>query len=70
MIWGASKNSRTYWRHDQREALGWEPQDSADPYAGQLAGKTSGNPVEERYQGGGFASADYSRTTPAPKMFK
>ncbi|HEY2131624.1 MAG TPA: NAD(P)-dependent oxidoreductase [Acetobacteraceae bacterium] len=70
VIWGASKNSRTYWGHDSREALRWEPEDSADPYAGQLAGKTSGNPIEERYQGGGFASADYSRKEPAPKMFE
>jgi uronate dehydrogenase len=70
VIWGASKNSRTYWRHDSRAALGWEPEDSADPYAGQLAGKTSGNPIEERYQGGGFSAADYTREEPAPKLFK
>ena len=33
--------------------LGWAPIDSADPFAGQLAGKVSGDPVEERYMGGG-----------------
>jgi uronate dehydrogenase len=62
VIWGASKNARmTWWGKDAREKLGWAPQDSADPYAGQLAGKVSGNPVAERYQGGGFCAMDYSR---------
>ncbi|MBN8924992.1 MAG: NAD(P)-dependent oxidoreductase [Rhodospirillales bacterium] len=68
VIWGASANSAmTWWRDDAREALGWSPQDSADPFAGQLAGKVSDDPVEERYMGGGFCSMDYSRGEPAPR---
>ena len=62
MIWGASKNSRmTWWRDDDRARIGWAPEDSADPYAAQLAGKTSGDPIAERYQGGTYAAMDYSR---------
>ena len=49
-----------------RDVLGWTPQDSADPFAGQLAGKVSGDPIEERYMGGNFCSMDYSRDAPAP----
>jgi uronate dehydrogenase len=65
VIWGASKNSRmTWWRRDGRETIGWAPQDSADSYAAALQGKTSGNPVAERYQGGGFTALDYSRSEP------
>jgi uronate dehydrogenase len=65
VIWGASKNSRmTWWRQDGREIIGWAPQDSADSYAAALEGKTSGNPVAERYQGGGFTALDYSRSEP------
>jgi uronate dehydrogenase len=65
VIWGASKNSRmTWWRRDGRETIGWAPQDSADSYAAALEGKTSGNPVAERYQGGGFTARDYSRDEP------
>jgi uronate dehydrogenase len=68
VIWGASKNARmTWWRNDAREAIGWSPQDSADPFAGQLAGKVSGDPIEERYMGGGYCSIDYSREAPAPR---
>ncbi|WP_342105155.1 NAD(P)-dependent oxidoreductase [Methylobacterium sp. SI9] len=62
VIWGASKNSRmTWWGRDGRDTIGWAPQDSADSYASALEGKTSGNPVVERYQGGGFTGLDYSR---------
>ncbi len=66
VIWGASDNRRmTWWRDDDRAVVGWTPQDSADPFAGQLAGKTSGDPVEERYMGGAFCSMEYSREEPA-----
>ena len=61
VIWGASDNSRTFWRKDARATIGWAPQDSADTFAGQLAGKVSGDPVEERYQGGPFCAMEYSR---------
>jgi uronate dehydrogenase len=70
VIWGASANTRTYWRTDSRAALGWVPRDSADPYAGQLAAKVSDDPIEELYQGGGFTSMDYTRSAPPPgKLF-
>jgi uronate dehydrogenase len=67
VVWGASDNVRmTWWRDDDREALGWMPRDSADPFAGQLAAKVSGDPIEERYMGGAFCSIDYSRAEPPP----
>jgi uronate dehydrogenase len=67
VIWGASKNARmTWWRDDARDVLGWTPTDSADPFAGQLAGAVSGDPVEERYMGGAYCSIDYTRGQPAP----
>lgn len=66
VVWGASNNARTYWRHDSREALGWLPEDSADVYAGQMAGKVSDNKVQERYQGGAYTVIDYTRAAPPP----
>jgi uronate dehydrogenase len=67
-IWGASKNARmTWWRDDARDALGWTPVDTADPFTGQLAGVLSGDPVQERYMGGAYCAIDYSRTEPAPR---
>jgi uronate dehydrogenase len=62
VIWGASRNARmTWWRADDREAIGWAPQDSADGWTAELAGKTSGDPVAERHQGGGYCGIGYSR---------
>jgi len=63
VVWGVSNNGRMgWWRGDARELIGWTPEDSVDRYTEQLDGKTSGNPVAERYQGGGFCARDYSRT--------
>jgi uronate dehydrogenase len=68
VIWGASANARmTWWRDDMRATIGWTPQDSADPFAAQLAGKLSGDPVEERYVGGAYTAHDYTRDAPAPR---
>ena len=68
VVWGASKNSRmTWWRRDGRDVIGWAPQDSVDGYTDALDSRTSGNPVAERYQGGGYCAVDYSRDEPAPK---
>jgi uronate dehydrogenase len=65
VVWGASNNRRmTWWRDDDRDAVGWAPQDSADPFAGQLAGKVSDDRIEERYMGGNFCALDYSRAEP------
>ena len=52
IIWGASNNTRTFWRDDDRAVVGWTPQDSADVYADKLRGVVSGNAIAERYQGG------------------
>ena len=65
VIWGASRNTRmTWWRGDDRAAIGWEPQDSADGWTAELAGKTSGDPVAEQHQGGGYCAIGYSRRKP------
>jgi uronate dehydrogenase len=66
VIWGNSANARSFWRQDARARLDWVPLDSADPYAGQLAGHVSGNRVIERYQGGAYCGIEYSRNDPSP----
>lgn len=61
VIWGASANTRTFWGNDARAAIGWEPLDSGDVYAGQLEGKVSGDPVVEHYQGGAYTAIERTR---------
>lgn len=66
MIWGASNNARTFWRHDARDSIHWLPRNSADTYAAQMQGKVSASPIQERYQGGVYTTIDYSRNEPPP----
>jgi uronate dehydrogenase len=66
VLWGASANARTFWRKDFRDRIGWLPRDTADIYAGQMMGKTSGDPVVELYQGGAYCGIDYTRREPPP----
>ena len=61
VVWGASANSRTFWGDDARAVLDWVPQDTADIFTAALEGKTSGDPVVERYQGGAYTRIGYSR---------
>ena len=70
VVWGASANSRTFWGRDGRDVIGWAPQDSADDQAERVRGKVTDDPVIERYQGGAFVRADYSRDDfPPAEMF-
>ncbi len=61
VIWGASANSRSFWRQDDRSRLGWTPSETADVFAGQLADVVSANPVVERFQGGAYCANHFSR---------
>jgi uronate dehydrogenase len=67
VIWGASDNPATYWGRDHRDRIGWQPQDSAEPFRDKVGTKLSGNPVTERYQGGGYTAEGYTRAAPSPK---
>jgi uronate dehydrogenase len=61
IIWGASDNSRSFWRDDARQVIGWRPRDSSDDHAERALGKVTNDPVAERFQGGVFVSVDYTR---------
>jgi uronate dehydrogenase len=61
IIWGASANSRSFWRDDARHVIGWTPRDSSDDHADRALGKVTNDPVAERFQGGVFVSVDYTR---------
>lgn len=62
VVWGASKNPATFWGDDHRDRIGWQPEDSAETFRAEVGHIVSDDPVEERYQGGGYCSIEYSRT--------
>lgn len=62
VIWGVSNNSRmTWWEGDARDVIGWAPEDSADGYADEVGGITSGDPVIEAHQGGTYVKMGWTR---------
>jgi uronate dehydrogenase len=61
VVWGASDNSRSFWRHDARQVIGWTPHDSSDDHLADALGKVTDDAVAERFQGGVFVSVDYTR---------
>ncbi|RAI58081.1 NAD-dependent epimerase/dehydratase family protein [Roseicella frigidaeris] len=65
VIWGCSDNPASFWGRDHRDRIGWQPQDSAEAWRERVGGLTSGNPVTERYQGGGYTAQGYSRDEPS-----
>jgi uronate dehydrogenase len=67
VVWGASDNPTSYWGADHRDRIGWKPKDTAERYRDQVGGKVSGDPVTERYQGGGYPAMDYTREKPSPR---
>jgi len=67
VIWACSNNPATFWGNDHRERIGWHPQDSAEVYRDRVGGIVSGDPIEERYQGGSYPPMEYSRSTPSPR---
>lgn len=66
MVWGTSRNGRqTFWRQDHRDRVGWAPQDSADAYETEAAGKGLGNPFVDTLIGGGYTAAGVTRSAPS-----
>ena len=43
------------------------PRDGAEAFRGAVGDKVSGGPVAERYQGGDYTAAGYSRAAPSPR---
>ena len=66
IAYGVSANSASWYDNGRAEALGYQPQHCADPFAAALAGVKSDNAVTERYQGGSFAAAGHASDPERP----
>jgi uronate dehydrogenase len=69
VVWGVSNNTRSYWAQegasDDAKRLGYEPKQNAEDWAEEILAQQ--NPLDataQRYQGGSFASFDF---TPSEK---
>jgi uronate dehydrogenase len=61
VVWGVSNNTRSYWDNAGASRLGYQPRQNAEDYAAEILAKT--NPLDataQKYQGGSFASFDFT----------
>jgi len=61
VVWGVSNNTRSYWDNSGAARLGYRPGQNAEDYAADILAQA--NPLDataQRYQGGSFASFDFT----------
>jgi len=69
-VWGVSRNTRSYLSAAGGAAMGFHPEDDAEPYAAEVLAAIGVRPSEQdwnqRYIGGVFCSPEPPRQQPAP----
>ena len=64
IVYGVSKNQRSWYDNSNAYRLGYAPQDDSEPYAAEVLASEAGqqkDPVAEYYQGGTFPAGEYDR---------
>jgi uronate dehydrogenase len=67
IVYGVSRNQRSWYDNSNAERLGYRPQDDSEPYAEEVLAAEAGtpsDPISEHYQGGTFCAAEYTARTP------
>ncbi len=72
IVYGVSRNTRSWYDNSNAYRLGYQPQDDAESYAkGVMAREKPGDPITETYQGGPFTVAEeIPNPAPLPKKGK
>jgi len=60
IVYGVSANKRSWWDNANAHRLGYRPQDNAEDYAAEVEKKITGTALDQRFQGGGFISPDFT----------
>lgn len=60
VAWGVSANSRSPWSNAKAARLGYQPRQNAEDFAAALAGVDPRDAIARQFQGGSFASHDYT----------
>jgi uronate dehydrogenase len=60
IVYGQSRNTRSFWDNSNAYRLGYNPQDNAEAFAPEVEDKVSGNPLSDELQGGDFVPPDFS----------
>jgi uronate dehydrogenase len=61
VVWGVSNNTRSYWDNTGAARLGFMPRQNAEDHAADILARPNPvDPIGQRYQGGTFASHDFT----------
>jgi uronate dehydrogenase len=69
IVYGVSRNQRSWYDNSNAERLGYRPQDDSEPYAEAVLRAEAGqpaDPIAKRYQGGTFCAAEFTAKTARP----
>jgi uronate dehydrogenase len=67
VVWGVSNNTRSYWDNRGADRLGYRPVQNAEDFAEAILKRPNPlDPVAREYQGGSFASMDYTSPEQRP----
>ena len=62
VVWGVSANTRSYWSPTSCEPLGYHPLQNSEDFAAEILAQP--NPLDDlgrKFQGGSFASIDFTK---------
>jgi uronate dehydrogenase len=60
IVYGVSRNTRGFWDNRNAVRLGYDPQDDAEAFAGEVAHLTRADPLDEERQGGPYVPPDFT----------
>jgi len=67
VVWGVSANTRSYWDNGGAAQLGYQPRQNAEDFAEEVLSRADPlDPIARQYQGGGFASVDFTQPAQRP----
>jgi uronate dehydrogenase len=62
VAWGVSNNTRSYWKPNECQRIGYAPQQNAEDYAAEILKQENPlDPIARQFQGGAFVTIDYTR---------
>jgi len=59
IVYGVSRNTRSWWDNSNAYRLGYDPQDNAEEFAEEVGHIVTDDPIEETFQGGGYTSPEF-----------
>ena len=60
IVYGVSRNTRSWWDNSNAYRLGYDPQDDAEAFADKVGHIKSTDPLEEDFQGGSFVPPEFA----------